>query len=70
MSNQPRIPDPETRARHIAKLKELCDRWDKHIADLDALSDRLEEEYQKSPLAGLHRRTAERIAAKQKELSC
>ncbi|OCQ91008.1 hypothetical protein BCD67_00280 [Oscillatoriales cyanobacterium USR001] len=70
MSNQPRIPDPETRARHIAKLKAFCERMDRNIADLDALSALLEAEYQKSPLAGLHRRTAERIAARQKELSC
>ncbi|MDB9512828.1 hypothetical protein PN499_16690 [Kamptonema animale CS-326] len=70
MNNAPKIPDPETRARHIAKLKELCERWDKHIADLDTLSDRLEEEYQKSPLAELHRRTTERREAQQKELRC
>lgn len=29
MSNQPKIPDPETRVRHIARLCELNKRMDK-----------------------------------------
>ena len=41
MSNQPRIPDPETRARHIAKLSELNRRMDAHILDLDELNAKL-----------------------------
>ena len=41
MSNQPRIPDPETRARHIAKLSELNKRMDGHILDLDELNAQL-----------------------------
>ena len=32
-------------SRHIAKLKELCERWDRHIGDLDAINERLEEQY-------------------------
>jgi len=42
MSNQPRIPDPETRARHIAKLRDINRRMDKHILDLDELNAKLE----------------------------
>ncbi len=42
MSNQPRIPAKETRARHIAKLRELNIRMDKHIMDLDELNALLE----------------------------
>ncbi len=41
MTNQPRIPDPETRARHIAKLRELDKRMDGHILDLDELNAQL-----------------------------
>lgn len=41
MSNQPRIPDPETRVRHIARLSELNKRMDRHILDLDELNARL-----------------------------
>ncbi|HEY9873681.1 MAG TPA: hypothetical protein V6D12_09595 [Candidatus Obscuribacterales bacterium] len=44
MSHQPRIPDPETRARHIAKLRDLNRRMDKHILDLDELNSQLETE--------------------------
>jgi hypothetical protein len=44
MSNQPRIPYPETRARHIAKLRDLNKRMDKHILDLDELNAKLEIE--------------------------
>lgn len=41
MSNQPKIPDPETRVRHIARLCELNKRMDRHILDLDELNARL-----------------------------
>jgi hypothetical protein len=41
MSNQPRIPNSETRARHIAKLAELNKRMDEHILDLDELNAKL-----------------------------
>jgi len=38
MSNEPRMPDAETRARHIAKLREFVRRMDAHILDLDELN--------------------------------
>jgi hypothetical protein len=67
MSEPPKIPDAETRARHIAKLKEICQRWDVLIADLDKLNAQLEEDYQNSSLGILHRRRAERLALQQQE---
>lgn len=42
MSQQIKIPPPEIRARHIAKLRELNRRMDKHILDLDELNALLE----------------------------
>lgn len=42
MSQQLRMPSPEIRARHIAKLRELNRRMDKHILDLDDLNALLE----------------------------
>jgi hypothetical protein len=42
MNNQSRIPAPETRARHIAKLRELNSLMDEHIMDLDELNVLLE----------------------------
>lgn len=41
MTNQPRIPEPETRVRHIAELRELNNRMDIHILDLDELNAQL-----------------------------
>ncbi|MFB2972083.1 hypothetical protein ACE1CD_24250 [Aerosakkonema sp. BLCC-F183] len=41
MSNEPRMPDAETRARHIAKLRELVKRMDANILDLDELNAKL-----------------------------
>lgn len=49
MNNQPRIPDPETRARSIAKMREVCAAFDEQIAVLDQLSAQIEAENQKSP---------------------
>lgn len=69
MNNQHKIPDSETIDRHAAKMQELCQRMDKHIADLDALNARLEEDFQKSPLGAFYRRRSERLAAQQKEVS-
>lgn len=33
MSNQPRIPDAETRARSVARLREVVERMDRNIAE-------------------------------------
>jgi hypothetical protein len=42
MSQQPKIPSPEIRARHISKLRELNKQMDKHILDLDELNAQFE----------------------------
>lgn len=69
MSNQPKIPDAQTRARHIAKLQEICQRWDTLIAGLDELDARLDAEFQNSPLAAFYKRRAQRFATQQQESS-
>lgn len=69
MSNQPRIPDPETRERHIAKLKEICQRWDVLIAGLDELNAKLDADFENSPLGALYKRRMERLASQQKPTS-
>ena len=56
MSNEPRIPDAETRSRHIAKLRELVRRMDGHILDLDELNAQLAAD-----LAKQHRRRYNRL---------
>ena len=43
MSNKPRIPTKEVRMRHLAKMRELNRRMDRHIIDLDELNAGLEE---------------------------
>ncbi len=49
MNNQPRIPDPERRARSVAKMREFCAAFDQQIAILDQLSAQIEAENQKNP---------------------
>ena len=63
MNTQPRIPDAETRARSVARLRELGQRMDKHIADLDALNAQLEEENRQSFESARQRGNARRKAA-------
>ena len=63
MSNECRIPDSETRARSVAKLRQLVERMDRHIAALDELNARLEADVQNSRIEAYDRRRAERLAA-------
>lgn len=49
MNNRPKIPDRATIDRHVTKMQELCQRMDKHLADLEQLNARLEEEFYNSP---------------------
>lgn len=44
MTNQPRVPDPETRARSIAKLRDICTMFDAQIMVLDELIAQVEAE--------------------------
>ncbi|MFB2892380.1 hypothetical protein ACE1CI_05475 [Aerosakkonemataceae cyanobacterium BLCC-F50] len=63
MTNQPRIPDPETRARSVNRMRELIKRWDVLIAELDELNLRLEAENKRSFEAARQRGNAKRKAA-------
>ncbi|MCU0534864.1 MAG: hypothetical protein MUD14_13315 [Hydrococcus sp. Prado102] len=54
MNNYPRIPETATIERHVTKMNELCQRMDKHIADLEELNTRLDEEFYQSPY-GIYR---------------
>jgi hypothetical protein len=65
MSNQPRIPDPETRARHIAKLRELVRRMDGHILDLDELNAKLEADIVEQRRRAVRLREASRGAGQE-----
>ncbi|MCL1467107.1 MULTISPECIES: hypothetical protein [Argonema] len=67
MTNQPRIPDPETRARSVAKMREVIKRWDVLITDLDELNARLEAENQSSFEEARQRGNARRKAAQNQE---
>jgi hypothetical protein len=69
MSNQPKIPDAETRARSVAKLRDLVKRWDALILDLDELNARLEADIRNSPLTAYRLGKAKRAIAPDKELS-
>ena len=62
MTNQPRIPDPETRARSVAKMQEVVKRWDVLIADLDELNLRLQTENERNLEAARQRGNAKRKA--------
>ena len=67
MSNERRIPDPETRARSVARLRELVEQMDRHIADLDELNARLEADFQNSRIGAYYRKRVERLAAQKQE---
>ncbi|MBE9166229.1 hypothetical protein IQ238_01345 [Pleurocapsales cyanobacterium LEGE 06147] len=69
MSNHPKIPDAETRARSVAKLRDLVKRWDALILDLDELNARLEADIRNSPLTAYRLGKAKRASAQDKELS-
>jgi hypothetical protein len=63
MSNQPKIPDKETIDRHVATMRELIARMDRHISDLDYINARLEEDFYKSPYGQYRKKREERLAA-------
>ncbi|MEY2831717.1 MAG: hypothetical protein ACRC80_27730 [Waterburya sp.] len=46
MSNK-KIPNQDTRVRHLARMRELNKRMDQHIVDLDELNALLEENWRK-----------------------
>ena len=50
MTHHPRIPDPETRARSVARLREACKMLDALNLFLDDAIAQVEAENRKSPL--------------------
>lgn len=50
MNNQPRIPDPETIKRHVAKLREVCRMYDELNLLLDEAIAQAEADIRNSPL--------------------
>lgn len=50
MTQQPRIPDPETRARTVARLREACQMLDALNLFLDDALAQVEAENRQSPL--------------------
>lgn len=60
MSNERKIPDANTRAHSVNKLRELVKRMDRHIADLDELNAQLEVENKKSLLSAYLTRREQR----------
>jgi uncharacterized small protein (DUF1192 family) len=62
MSNQPRIPDAETRVCSVARLREIVQRMDRNIAELDEFIAHLEAENNRSFEAARQRGNAKRKA--------
>lgn len=60
MSNERKIPDANTRAHSVNKLRELVKRMDRHIVDLDELNAQLEVENEKSLLSAYLARREQR----------
>lgn len=69
MSNQPKIPNKATIDRHVATMRKLIKRMDKHIADLDYINARLEEDFYNSPYGQYRKRREERLAAQKTSTS-
>ncbi|MBD2179932.1 hypothetical protein H6S82_18735 [Planktothrix sp. FACHB-1355] len=67
MTHQPRIPDPETRARSVARMRETIKQWDVSIANLDELNTMLEAENNRSFEEARQRGNARRKAAQIQE---
>ena len=67
MTHQPRIPDAETRARSVARMRETIKQWDVSIANLDELNSRLEAENNRSFEEARQRGNARRKAAQIQE---
>jgi hypothetical protein len=67
MNSQPIIPDAETRARSVARMREICAAFDEQIAVLDRLSTQIEAENQQQPFyIYCQKRKQQREAAQEK----
>ncbi|MBW4620371.1 MAG: hypothetical protein KME17_13590 [Cyanosarcina radialis HA8281-LM2] len=65
MNNQPRIPDPETRARSVARMREICLMFDAQIVAQIVLLDELiaqgEAENRQNPINIYRREQGKRL---------
>lgn len=49
MNHQLKVPDPEVRAQSVAKMQELCNRWDNLIQSTEDLIAQLDEQILQQP---------------------
>jgi hypothetical protein len=68
MNRQPIIPNPERRARSVARMREICTAFDEQIAILDRISAQIESENQKQPFYIYCQRKKQERKAAQEEL--
>lgn len=61
MTNQPRLPDPETRKRHVEKLREVCRQYDILNLLLDEAIAQVEADIRNSPLTAYRLGKAKRL---------
>lgn len=64
MSSKAKIPDPEVRARSVAKLREVCRQFDALNLLLDKAIAQAEADIRNSPSGAYRLRKAARSAAK------
>ncbi|MCL1470777.1 hypothetical protein [Argonema antarcticum] len=67
MNDRPRIPDPETRKRHVEKLREVVRMYDDLNLLLDKAIAQAEEDIRHSPLTAYRLGKANRVTAQEKE---
>lgn len=61
MTNQPKLPDPETRKRHVEKLREVCRQYDILNLLLDEAIAQAEADIRNSPLTAYRLGKAKRM---------
>ena len=71
MNNQPRIPDAETRAKSVARLRDVCYMFDAQNMLLDELIAQVEAENRNNLLNVYRRNRGQRLLEeyKQKQLT-
>lgn len=67
MNDKPRIPDPETRARSVANMRETCrqlDLWNLELDELIAMVETDIRQQRKARLLGKYKRSATEVSMK------
>ena len=67
MNDKPRIPDPETRARSVANMRETCrqlDLWNLELDELIAMVETDIRQQRKARLLGKYKPSATEISLK------